>query len=115
MAKSKRKKAQKEETKETTVIHFADAVNYTEVAAILSEKVNRLCVNSKELSFLAAEDGFDIYKFADVLNDMIDFEMLNELMVSEVGQGILIGIYLMRSAEVDEKMYIDELEAQENE
>lgn len=73
-----------------------------------------MCVNSKELSFVAAEGGFDTVNFAAVLEDFIEVEMLNELMQSEFGQGILTGIYMSHIGNTATEQEVARLEAEES-
>lgn len=110
--KGKKAKAKKSSKKEVTVVHFADYVNYLEVAAILSEKVEKLCISSKELAFLAAEGSFNLDAFAGMLEHNIDVDMLNELMGSELGKGILIGLYLADISNASLQEEIEQLESE---
>jgi hypothetical protein len=113
MAKSKRKKSKEEEGTTHNVVHFVDYVNYTEVAAIITAKVEKLCKSSKQMAFIFQEDGFDLELFADVLENAIDPEMLEEFIGSDVGAGILAGIYLMSVERENQLAEIEALERQE--
>lgn len=114
MAKPKSKKSKKTAQEEVTVIHFVDVINYYDAADIICQKVNKLAVSSKEMAFVAAEGGFDAQAFAQVLEDQIDPNMLQELLATEFGQGILCGIYMAHVGEQSLAQEVAALEAEED-
>lgn len=89
-------KVKRHSTKEvlSAPIFYSDYINYMEVAAILIDKLTRMCVKSKALSHVIIEENFDLEALADRLYVLFPEDMLLELMESEFGQGILIGIWL---------------------
>lgn len=114
MAKPKNKKSKKTTQEEVTVIHFVDVINYYDAADIICQKVNKLAVSSKEMAFVAAEGGFDAQAFAQVLEDQIDPNMLQELLATEFGQGILCGIYMAHVGDQALAQEVAALEAEED-
>lgn len=113
-SKSKKAKSEKKESKETTVVHFVDTINFYDAADIICDKVNRIAILSKEMAFVAAEGGFDVELLASVLEDQIDPAMLQELLATEFGQGILCGIYLAHVGEQTLQAEVTALEAEED-
>lgn len=114
MAKSQSKKSKKAPQKEVTVVHFVDVINFYDAADIICEKVNKMAISSKEMAFVAAEGGFDAQAFAQVLEDQIDPNMLQELLATEFGQGILCGIYMAHVGEQSLAQEVAALEAEED-
>lgn len=89
MAKRKTEKEVK-----PTPIFYKNYINHAEVAAILIEKLNKLCIESKDLSHVTIAEPFDLNSLADKLYELFPEDMVNDLMESEFGQGILVGIWL---------------------
>lgn len=78
-------------------IYYENYINYMEVAAILVNKVNKMCVDSKELAHVMAGENFNMDELKDELYALFPEDMVIELMNSEFGQGILMGIYLSQT------------------
>lgn len=77
---------------------FFQHVNSTEIAAILIGKLDSFLFSSPEIAFQYANpDELDPIKFGAELDAMFSPEDLNELMSTELGQGIMLGMYLVRA------------------
>jgi hypothetical protein len=91
---TKIKQVKKSSKKEAIPVFYKDYINYMEVAAILVDKMNKMCIESKELAHSITQEGFNLEGLAQELFDLFPEDMVIELMNSEFGQGILVGIYM---------------------
>lgn len=90
-------------------ILYSDRLNTTEIAAILIDKMVRLCIKYPELAMLVADasEDFDLDKLSKLLLEAFDPDIVDTFMDSEYGQGVLFGFYL--------NIYLNELAEQEEE
>jgi hypothetical protein len=73
-------------------------INYIEVAAILIDKLNFFCEQAPETAFnLYADTAVDPVEMAADIELCFDHLTIHELMASELGQGIMLGLFLSKA------------------
>lgn len=104
------KKVKKEKKQKPVVIFYQDAINYGDVAEILLNKLNNALIASKDLALMLPEpESLTPPQFAEELSSVFNPTALHDLMESEIGQGIILGAYLVNKAHEEEQLA--ELEA----
>lgn len=115
MARSKQKRSKKEtKESESTVIHFIDYINAYDVAEILIKKIEGMCMQSREMAHIVAEGDFDVASLASFIDANIDHEALNEFMYSDIGQGLILGLYISQVSQDALHQSIAEAEGHES-
>ena len=80
------------------LIYDYSRVEMTEVAAILIAKLEALMFTCPELARgYANPDDLDPVYLGEVLGNIFSPEEIHELMCTEVGQGIILGVYFDRA------------------
>jgi len=109
MGKAKRKVA----NKSPSSIHYKDRYNYVEIAATIIEQVN-IALESEHLLGEALNSGsINMHDFAETLEALFDSKAVDELLNSQLGRGLLFGMYLQitsQSMESDEQEVLDEMD-----
>lgn len=87
----------KKRGKTVTVVHFIDAVDFTEVAAILIEALEKIYKQSPALALhYASLEPLDPQAFGEELALMFEPTDIQELMCVDQGPGIILGMYFAR-------------------
>jgi hypothetical protein len=110
--KSKTAKAKKSTYEGPVTFHYANYINYTEVASILIDKMGRFLIASPEMALeYGSPEDLDPIKFGEELSRLVEPSQVHELMGSEMAQGVMLGMYLMKMQQQE----IDQMIAEEEE
>lgn len=87
----------KDNSKTRTVVHFTNKVEYTEIAAILIDTLERIYAHSPAMALHYADrEPIDPKEFGEQLEMLFDPTDIQELMAVDQGPGILLGMYLAK-------------------